>query len=450
MIDQVAILQARRALGEQLAAYRQAAGLKQEELAPLLHYGRSSVANVETGRQKGPQRFCQRCDEILGADGALLAAYEATEAGIQEQRHQARPATKSASGSTLAVAAHTVGEEHVKRRRLVIDLGLIGLSTPLAVVEAVRHRLAAFAATGQSPDIDEWDEITWEYARSFYDTPVERLLRDLTADLSVLEQRLSSQRTTDQSDFARVGGQLATIAAMAWASAGEIRHARRWWRTARQLADRSCDVTTRMWVRGWEVANGLYEQRQIAVILERARESAAVGGDVACAGTAGMYAGLAQTLAVAGRADEAVATLMRVAAITDQLPGQVVAAEDSMFGWPEVRLRHTESFVYTWLGDTKRAYAAQEKALSLYPAGLLRERAAMLFHRAACMIRDGDISGGLAFADRILNRLPMEHHTELVYAIGRAAVGAVPPQERKRREVVELKARLALPAGSEH
>src|SRR5439155_10651423 len=130
--------------------------------------------------------------------------------------------------------------------------------------------------------------------------------------------------------------------------------------------------------------NGLYEQRSIPTILKRASESAAVGGRIACAGTAGMYAGLAQTLAVAGHADEALAALGRVAAITDELPSSVTAAEDSMFGWPEVRLRHTESYVYTWLGDTKRAYAAQQSALSLYPPHLLRERAAMLLHRAAC------------------------------------------------------------------
>jgi hypothetical protein len=55
--------------------------------------------------------------------------------------------------------------------------------------------------------------------------------------------------------------------------------------------------------------------------------------------------------------------------------------------------------VYTWLGDSARAFAAQEQALRLCPTTLVRERAAMLFHRAACMIRDGDISGGLKFAE---------------------------------------------------
>nr|WP_307937093.1 hypothetical protein [Salinispora arenicola] len=46
-----------------------------------------------------------------------------------------------------------------------------------------------------------------------------------------------------------------------------------------------------------------------------------------------------------------------------------------MFGWPEVRLRHTESYVYTHLGHTQRALAAQDRALELYPADLGRERA---------------------------------------------------------------------------
>jgi tetratricopeptide (TPR) repeat protein len=444
MIDQRAILNARRALGQQLAAYRQAAGLKQEELAPLVHYGRSSVANVETGRQKGSRAFWQCCDEVLAAGGVLTAAYEATEAAVRTQREESAGPTPS---TPVAVNGAGEGGEQVHRRRVVIDLSLIGLSAPLAAVESIRHRLAAFAQDGRGPDIDEWDEIACEYARSFYDTPVDRLLRDLTADLSLLEQRLAPSNTAQHRDLARVGGQLAAIAAMAWASAGEIRHASRWWRTARQLADRSADVGTRIWVRGWEVANGLYERRSTSVILNRASEGAAVGGTVACAGTAGMYAGLAQTLAVVGRADKAIAALRRVAAVTEHLPGEVVGAEDSMFGWPEVRLRHTESFVYTWLGDTKRAYAAQDRALSLYPASLQRERAAMLFHRAACMIRDGDIRGGLIFADQVLDGLPAEQHTELVYAIGRAAVAVVPPRERKRREAVELGARLALPAG---
>src|SRR2546421_1857482 len=302
MIDQRAIFNARRALGRQLAAYRQAAGLKQEELAPLVHYGRSSVANVETGREKGSRTFWQCCDEVLAAGGVLIAAYEATEAGLRTQREEsAGPTTPS-----TPVAANGAGEggEQVHRRRVVIDLSLVGLSAPLAAVEAIRHRLAAFAQDGQGPDIDEWDEIAWEYTRSFYDTPLDRLLRDLTADLSLLEQRLAPSNPAQHRDLARVGGQLAAIAAMAWASAGEIRHASRWWRTARQLADRSADVATRMWVRGWEVANGLYERRATSLILSRASESAAIGGEGGRARAAGQYARPGPTPSLVGRAGQ--------------------------------------------------------------------------------------------------------------------------------------------------
>jgi tetratricopeptide (TPR) repeat protein len=234
-----------------------------------------------------------------------------------------------------------------------------------------------------------------------------------------------------------------SISAMAWASAGEDRQACRWWRTARRVADGSGDTEVRAWVRGWEVANGLYEGRPVPTILDRAAEAVSIAEDLSCAGMAGLYAGLAQTLAVAGRTGEALQALEQVADVTDRLPAHVVAAEDSMFGWPEVRLRHTESYVYTWLGDTSRAYAAQDRALRLYPEHLARERAAMLLHRAACMIRDGDVGGGLAYAAQVLDDLPMEHRTELVHAIGRAVMPMVPAQERGRPGAVELSARLA-------
>ena len=114
-----------------------------------------------------------------------------------------------------------------------------------------------------------------------------------------------------------------------------------------------------------------------------------------------------------------------------------------MFGWPEVHLRHTESYVYTWLGNTRHAYAAQEAALQAYPESLAREQAKLLLHRVACMIQDGDVGGGLSYAGRVLDSLPVQHHTESVYAIGRAAIRVLPAQERGRPEAAELSARLA-------
>src|SRR5262245_60616592 len=86
MIDDLALEEAQRALGRELAARRGAAGLVQHELAPLIHYGRSTIANAEAGRQTGSRGFWQTCDLVLQAGGALLDGYDE----LQALRRQAR------------------------------------------------------------------------------------------------------------------------------------------------------------------------------------------------------------------------------------------------------------------------------------------------------------------------------------------------------------------------
>src|SRR5260370_641939 len=95
----------------------------------------------------------------------------------------------------------------MNRRQLPVDLGVLGLAAPLAGVEAVRQGLtAAVAGDRHAADLDEWDRIVDEYARSYYVTPTDRLLRDLTADLSVLQLRLGGTDGTMQRGLARVRG----------------------------------------------------------------------------------------------------------------------------------------------------------------------------------------------------------------------------------------------------
>ncbi|MEV0453644.1 helix-turn-helix transcriptional regulator [Catellatospora methionotrophica] len=67
---------ARLALGNRLARLRQAAGYTQESFAPRTFYGRSSIANIETGRQIAPREFWIRCDEVLGTGGVLTQAHD--------------------------------------------------------------------------------------------------------------------------------------------------------------------------------------------------------------------------------------------------------------------------------------------------------------------------------------------------------------------------------------
>src|SRR6266545_698210 len=66
----------RQDLGRQLAAWRKAANVTQEELAKRTWYSRSTIANIETGRQTTTRRFWQRADRELGADGLLVKAFD--------------------------------------------------------------------------------------------------------------------------------------------------------------------------------------------------------------------------------------------------------------------------------------------------------------------------------------------------------------------------------------
>jgi transcriptional regulator with XRE-family HTH domain len=86
--DGEAIEAARRSLGRQLAALRQAAGYSQQEFAPRTGYGRSTLANVETGRQHVARGFWVRCAEALAADD-LVTGYDQIEAITQTARAEA-------------------------------------------------------------------------------------------------------------------------------------------------------------------------------------------------------------------------------------------------------------------------------------------------------------------------------------------------------------------------
>lgn len=78
----------RLALGRTLAALRRAAGYTQATFAPLTLYGRSTIANVETGLQRMDRAFWDHCDRLLGADGSLVDGYDRVERIVQQQRRE--------------------------------------------------------------------------------------------------------------------------------------------------------------------------------------------------------------------------------------------------------------------------------------------------------------------------------------------------------------------------
>ncbi|RKF19141.1 helix-turn-helix domain-containing protein [Micromonospora globbae] len=86
------VAESRRTLGRVLAESRRSARVTQDRLAVLVRWSRSSIANVEVGRQFAPREFWIACDVALGCEGALLAAWGRADALARRLREQEKEA----------------------------------------------------------------------------------------------------------------------------------------------------------------------------------------------------------------------------------------------------------------------------------------------------------------------------------------------------------------------
>jgi len=154
----------RCALGHQLAALRQAAELGQQQVAHKTGYSRSSVAHAEAGRQLLTRNFWKTADELVKADGALLAGYKRVQAAKQEHECQSREAELAAAraraqalhaaeytrliGSTPGVANDAHDEVEVINRSESADAAII--ETLLRVLVDSMKRRGLFKLLGST------------------------------------------------------------------------------------------------------------------------------------------------------------------------------------------------------------------------------------------------------------------------------------------------------------
>ncbi len=140
MVHSDAVAEARRALGRRLAAYRRAAGHTQEAFAPIVRYARSTVANVETGRQNVPRDFWVRSDHFLGCQGALLRQYDGLISLLRQQRLDDASTSPAGGGTSIELAL-----DRPTNRRHVLDLA-VGTVTAATLSPQVAKGLGRLAA----------------------------------------------------------------------------------------------------------------------------------------------------------------------------------------------------------------------------------------------------------------------------------------------------------------
>jgi hypothetical protein len=183
-------------------------------------------------------------------------------------------------------------------------------------------------------------------------------------------------------------------------------------------------------------------------LAERAR---LLAGSAVCPAAAWAPALEARGLARMGRAREAQDALRLAKAAFDPLGDSDTA--DTAYGYTERQLVWHEGSMWTILGDTRRAQAALDRALTLYAPDEHLDRALIAMDTALGLLRAGEVSVACRETEQHLLGLPPEHLTGIVVARARDVLNAVPARAamsapaRDLRELVRQSGRTATTAG---
>ena len=457
MIDPEAIAEAKLALGRQLAACREAAGYNQHQLAPLIHFGRSTIANAETGYSTCSRTFWERCDQALHADGGLLRGYDHLQALISTQRAQvvelteAKRVTKfrelqdrqvgdaseveviagsinqsgvftlSADGTSGEPGPDTVvlrlqldGREVVVplSRRLLLQAGIGSFMEPFAIGQqfdmlheiVTRRRQVDRLAVTSPAHLREIVAHLREQWHALVKTDnllgPRFALAGVLNQITVVEALRSVLRDEQRLEVVRLGARYAESAAWLYEDAGNMGQARYWTSRAMEWAYEGDD------------------ERMLAWTIFRRSQQAAATPDAA------QVVGLAQA---ARRNEEQLATPTRAAIRVQEAYGHALdgdeqasqrlldeahtwAASDTVGDAHEGHGSYcTPSYIEIqrascWLttGKPKKAIALYEEGLRTLPAVYQRNRAAALSRLAVAYVADGQLEQAASTAHAAL------------------------------------------------
>lgn len=392
------------------------------------------ISKLCHGRKRTSVETAARLDEILGAEGRLVALVRTT----TEDPGQA--------GNVDSGKAHTGDldeDDEMQRRRLLQALAALGAASSPAVeaIEHIRDGVDRAIGRDESSHLDEWEETVAEYGYRYLLHSPHVLLRDLATDL-VTVQRITGRHSGGlRLSWCRVTGGLATLMAKTLCNMGQPRIARDWWITAQHAADTSHDSDLALWIRGEQLVHGLYEGRPPAILLRKADQAVGIasGSSSTAAGRGLLHVRTvrAQLLALEEAHGEATAELQACAEIFQRLPASVTGEVRSVDGWAEDRLRYTEAWVYAHTGDRARLDSAVAAGLAVLPADDPRVRAQLDLLRAAGHVRAGDTTEGVRHAHAVYEAQPAEHRTVMVTSLARQVANAVPASERDKPVVTD-------------
>ena len=393
--------------GHRLRELREQAGLSLRQLGDRAHFSRGYLWELEAGKKRPSRETAARLDSALVADGRLAASFAAMPPG-------------AATGSPPDQA-------EALRRQVNEAISTSGLSAAAA---------------------EDWEQTAQVYGRATrYQEPT-RLLGELTADFTELCVQLQRRHSVSTLRcLIGVTAQLAGLMFLTLTKLGKQDAARSWARTARVAACEAGDPALQSWVRAQEAFVHYYAGRYGEALAVAGHARDLVGGSP-CVGAALAAALEARAFGKLHRAGDARIAIGAAEAILSSLDEKSLVA--SAFGYNEAQLRFHEGNAWTHLGDTERAWQAQQRALELYPDSDYLDRTLVQLDRAICVANDGDPTGAIAHATEALTSCSEDERRGLLTARGREFLRMFPGTAfPARRDLRELLMTTSSPEGTE-
>ncbi|MEV0613962.1 helix-turn-helix transcriptional regulator [Nonomuraea sp. NPDC050404] len=387
----------------------------------LANVSKSHVHDLQNGRRAPSRSVAMALDEVLSANGELVAAYEA-HVGI-------RPSTgETACLRTLEERVLLRAEEEDTERRQLLRLAAgAGFGGVFGYNETVRQMLDLSAYAHRS--IEDWDIARTDHLHTLRSRPPSQVVSDLAIDLHDLARQMAQCPATDLQELYRTAATLACIQANALTRLARHGEAIRWWRTSRRLADASQDATLQLTVRAEEAGHGLYGQRSPDTVLHLIAQARRISARP----WPRMMTAEAEALAMLGRHREAMETLR---SLVDHVERGLKG--DELGFWKEDAIPFAQSWVHGCAGDEDGAAEAREQVQRLAPEHSYQVLTNVLFHQDVCTVARGGVDEGIRHTAEVLDGLPAAYRTNHVLETARIVLRTVPQGQRDRRSVREL------------
>jgi transcriptional regulator with XRE-family HTH domain len=370
---------ARRDLGAKLAACRRAAGHSQAALATLTGYSRSTVANVETGRQHVPADFWETADAACHAEGALIQASDQVEAAARRERlHTARQVLlvptgdPGADGARPLVQAGGSGAEvagplmHPAGGILqVAGHGDGGVDLIAAAAAEARGHAEQASVTGIGPGtVEQFTADVARLSRAYVTAPPLPLFAAMHRELALVQAALDRKLYPDQArELNFLAGALCALMANASLDVGREEAADDFAYAAWTYARIIDDAPLMAWARGTQALAAILDQRHPDAV--RHTEAGLIDAPAGIS-AARLHAIHARALANCGEPAEARVAI--TAAHADDGHDELHDGVGGEFAFDEAKLAYYEAMTLLGADDPAAAEHVALAAVGLYQA----------------------------------------------------------------------------------